>query len=127
MPWSPRQSLQALGSTPEKGVQGMLRTSTLTEPVKLETYFKNGNVVPGGSSRARARHRACAQSRRPRVNGVPTLQNEDESLRPWQALNRRRVALSLLLSGPREPRRKKGGAVPVLTYLLAAWGPLGEP
>ena len=48
VPWSPRQPLLALEITPEKGVQGRLWTSTLTEPVKLPTYFKSGNEVPGG-------------------------------------------------------------------------------
>ena len=32
------------------GTQGRLWTSTLTEPVKLATYFKNGNAVTGGSA-----------------------------------------------------------------------------
>ena len=42
------QHLQALESTPEKGVQGRLWTSTLTEPVKLQIYFKSRNEVLGG-------------------------------------------------------------------------------
>ena len=34
VPWSPRQPLLALESTPEKAAQGRLWTSTLTEPLQ---------------------------------------------------------------------------------------------
>ena len=73
VPWSPRQPLQTLNSTRAQASKGRLWTSTLTEPVKLATYFKNGNEVAGGSSQAHARCWACPQSRSPRVNGVQIL------------------------------------------------------
>jgi len=73
VPWSPRQPLLALETTAEKGAQGRLWTSTLTEPLQLLTYFKNGNAVSRGSSQAHARCWACPQSRSPRVNGVQIL------------------------------------------------------
>ena len=73
VPWSPRQPLLALETTAEKGAQGRLWTSTLTEPLQLLTYFKNGNAVSRGSSQAHARCLACPQSRSPRVNGAPIL------------------------------------------------------
>ena len=73
VPWSPRQPLLALETTAEKGAQGRLWTSTLTEPLQLLTYFKNGNAVSRGSSQAHARCWACPQSRSPRVNGAPIL------------------------------------------------------
>ena len=69
VPWSPRQPLQTLNSTRAQACKGRLCTSTLTEPVQLATYFKNGNAVAGGSSQAHARRWACPQSRSPRVNG----------------------------------------------------------
>ena len=70
VPWSPRQPLQTLNSTRAQAYKGRLCTSTLTEPVKLATYFKNGNAVTGGSAQARARRWACPQSRSPHVNGA---------------------------------------------------------
>ena len=73
VPWSPRQPLQTLNSTRAQASKGRLCTSTLTEPVKLATYFKNGNEVAGGSSQAHARCLSCAQSRSLRVNGAPIL------------------------------------------------------
>ena len=73
VPWSPRQPPQTLNSTRGQACKGMLCTSTLTEPVKLATYFKNGNEVAGGSSQAHARCLACPQSRSLRVNGAPIL------------------------------------------------------
>jgi hypothetical protein len=73
VPWSPRQPLLALNSTRGQACKGRLCTSTLTEPLHLLTYFKNGNAVPGGSCQAHARRWACLQSRSPCVNGVPIL------------------------------------------------------
>ena len=70
VPWSPRQPLQTLNSTRAQASKGGLCTSTLTEPVKLATYFKNGNEVAAGPAQARARRWACPQSRSPHVNGA---------------------------------------------------------
>ena len=70
VPWSPRQPLQTLNSTRAQASKGRLCTSTLTEPLQLASYFKNGNAVTGGSAQARARRWACPQSRSPRVNGA---------------------------------------------------------
>ena len=81
VPWSPRQPLLALESTRREACKGRLWTSTLTEPVKLATYFKNGNEVPGGSSQAHARCLACPQSRSPRVNGADFRAEEPPG--PW--------------------------------------------
>ena len=57
-------------------MRGRLWTSTLTKPVKLETYFENGNEVPRGSSQAHTCRRAGPQSRCPRVNGVVILEHK---------------------------------------------------
>ena len=81
VPWSPRQPLLALETTAEKGAQGRLWTSTLTEPLQLLTYFKNGNAVSRGSAQARARRWACPQSRSPRVNGADF--GAEGPARPW--------------------------------------------
>ena len=81
VPWSPRQPLQTLNSTRAQASKGRLCTSTLTEPVKLATYFKNGNAVPGGSAQARARCLACPQSRSPHVNGADF--GADGPAGPW--------------------------------------------
>ena len=109
--------LQALESTLEKGVQGRPWTSTLTEPVQLETYFKNGNEVPGGSSQAHARRRACLQSRSPRVNGVPILEHEGlQDQGTFAALKRRRrghvIATGRLLSALHGAEWHRGTAPP---------------
>ena len=48
VPWGLRQPLLALETTAEKGTQGRLWMSTLTEPLQLLTYFKSRNVVLGG-------------------------------------------------------------------------------
>ena len=45
VPWGLRQPLQTLNSTRAQASKGRLCTSTLTEPVKLAIYFKNGNEV----------------------------------------------------------------------------------
>ena len=46
VPWSLRQPLLALETTAEKGAQGRLWTSTLTEPLQLLTYRE----APGTST-----------------------------------------------------------------------------
>ena len=81
VPWSPRQPLQTLNSTRAQASKGRLCTSTLTEPVQLATYFKNGNEVAGGPAQARARRWACPQSRSPHVNGADF--GADGPARPW--------------------------------------------
>ena len=81
VPWSLRQPPQTLNSTHGQACKGMLCTSTLTEPVKLATYFKNGNEVAGWSAQAHARRWACPQRRSPRVNGADFGAEED--LQPW--------------------------------------------
>ena len=81
MPWSPRQPLQTLNSTRAQACKGRLCTSTLTEPVQLATYFKNGNAVTKGSAQARARRWACPQSRSPHVNGADF--GAEGPARPW--------------------------------------------
>ena len=71
VPWSPRQPLQTLNSTRAQASKGRLCTSTLTEPVQLATYFKNGNAVTGG---------VCSGSRT--SLGMPA---EQEPARQWCA------------------------------------------
>ena len=82
VPWSPRQPLLALESTRREACKGRRRlwTSTLTEPLQLESYFKNGNEVPRGSCQAHARRWACLHSRSPRVNDADLHQ---EPAGPW--------------------------------------------
>ena len=77
VPWSPRQPLLALESTRREAYKGTLCTATLTKPLQLESYFKNGNAVPGWSSQPHAHRRACPESRSPRVEGVPILVPKD--------------------------------------------------
>ena len=70
VPWSPRQPLLALNSTCAQACKGRLWTSTLTEPVQLESYSKNWNGVSEGSCRAHACRRAGPQCRGLHVNGA---------------------------------------------------------
>ena len=70
--WSLRQPLQTPNSTQSQVCKGKLWTSTLTEPLQLLTYFKNGNAASGGSSQALACH----------WPGMPT---EQEPVRQWCA------------------------------------------
>ena len=70
--FSLRTALQALNSTHgnSKSICGRLWKSTLTEPVKLESYFENANEVSEGSSGAHACCRAGLQGRNPRIHGA---------------------------------------------------------
>ena len=122
VPWSPRQPLLALNSTRGQACKGRLWTSTLTEPVQLESYSENWN----GSLKGLVRLTHVAgqvRSAGAHTSMVPILEPKDLQDRGTiAALKRRRpghvTATARLLSVWFGVKQHRGTAPPGLPSTL---------